>query len=315
MNRLPAHIKVVGVLALFLLTLQACAQAAPTLQPTLVPTPTSVPTVLAPLPPQQTQASPPPCTQIGQQWVSPIDKVTLVCVPSGEFTMGADNNDPLALANEKPQHKVQLDAFWIDRTEATNANFQACVNAGACRPRPTQPGSTGVASHAHMTYYYDSETANYPVLIYTVEEAQTYCKWAGRRLPTEAEWEKAARGTDGRRFPWGSEDDCAHGSFLECDGDPTDVTTPLAGASPYGALNMAGNVWEWVSDHYAPDYYAHSPAKNPTGPNNDAGSVIRGGGWHSLTRDLRVTARTGGGLQHYIDGQLGFRCALSAKPS
>lgn len=237
-----------------------------------------------------------------------------MCVPAGEFTMGADDSDPDARPHEKPAHKVKLDAFWIDLTEVPNVAFAECVAAGACSPRPTRRGTTGVASLKHMNYYYDAEFANYPVLTYQVEDAEAYCKWAGRRLPTEAEWEKAARGTDGRTFPWGDGKECTHASFYGCTEDMTAVDSFAAGVSPYGAYNMAGNVWEWVSDLYSPDYYSSSPSDNPTGPATGEGNVRRGGGWRSLTRDLRVTARESGVAQHYMDGQMGFRCAMSDPP-
>lgn len=257
------------------------------------------------------QDQPSLCTQVGQHWVSLVDGVTLVCVPVGEFFMGADESDPNAQPHEKPQHQIYLDAFWMDRTEATNENFQKCVAAGICKPRPARRGTTGVASRRHLNYYYDPLFANYPVLIYTPDDAVTYCRWAGRRLPTEAEWEKAARGTDIRIFPWGDELDCSRASFSGCTEDTTNVEEPTAGASAYGALNMAGNVWEWVADWYAADYYSNSPNKNPTGPTTGEYKVRRGGGWSSLSRNLRSTTRESGSAHHYFDGQMGFRCALS----
>lgn len=255
---------------------------------------------------------PPQCETIGQQWVSPVDAVTLQCVPAGEFTMGAEADDTLASDDSKPKHPVYLDAFWIDRTEATNVNFQKCVDAGKCKPRPARRGTTGVASIKHLNYYYDPEFVNYPVLIYDPEDAAAYCAWSGRRLPTEAEFEKAARGTTDGIYPWGNELSCDRASYLGCADDLTPVDMPQAGASPYGVLNLSGNVWEWVADWYAGDSYAHAPRKNPTGPATGEYRVRRGGGWRSLSRHLRVTARASGEAQHYFDGQIGFRCALSA---
>lgn len=254
------------------------------------------------------------CDTIGEYWSTSRDNSLAMCVPAGEFTMGASDSDPDAGPDEKPAHKVNLDAFWIDRTEVTNAMFARCVSQGGCDPRPERRGTTGVASLKHLNYYYDAEFANYPVLTYEAKDAADYCEWAGRRLPTEAEWEKAARGTDARQFPWGEGKECTRGSFFGCTEDTTTVDGPMAGASPYGALNMAGNVWEWVADQYASDYYANSPSTNPTGPAQGQGNVRRGGGWRSLTRDLRVTARESGVAQHYMDGQMGFRCAMSDRP-
>jgi formylglycine-generating enzyme required for sulfatase activity len=282
--------------------------------------------------PQATSPSPPPslagsspgpsaaadqrpaCTQIGQTWVSPIDGVTLVCVPAASFQMGAADDDPGAAPDSKPRHLVRLSAFWIDRTEVTNADYQKCVVAQVCRAPSTVPGSTTTASKTHPDYYHEPAFAHYPVLVYTPEEAVAYCTCMKRRLPTEAEFELAAGGTDGRTYPWGDTLDCAHASYLGCTTDTTDVETPLAGASPYGALNMAGNVWEWLADRYSADYYAESPVQDPTGPATGDYTSRRGGGFSSLPRQLVVTVRANGDPVHYFDGQMGFRCAASASP-
>ncbi|MCB0174490.1 MAG: SUMF1/EgtB/PvdO family nonheme iron enzyme [Anaerolineae bacterium] len=271
----------------------------------------------------------PACTVIGQTWTSPIDGVELVCVPAGEFLMGAAETDLQADDDEKPQHQVYLDAFWIDRTEVTNANFLKCIDEGACQPEIFELSALTYTPYAVHPDYQD-----FPVLLYEVDVAAAYCQWAGRRLPTEAEWEKAARGTDGRRYPWGNTDlDCTKASYFGCENTlkPYDATGPrcgyssycrttrvddyLAGASPYGALNMVGNVWEWVADKYSPTYYAHSPSQNPTGPSEGEFGVRRGGGTKSLSSDLRVTSRASGQGHHYFDGQMGFRCAVSAGKS
>jgi eukaryotic-like serine/threonine-protein kinase len=270
---------------------------------------------------------PPPCIAIGQTWISPKDGVTLVCVPAGEFLMGATKADPLARDDEKPQHRVYLDAYWIDRTEVSNSNFAKCLDAGVCRPEVYETTAQTFTPYAVHPDYQD-----HPAFLYEAKAAADYCQWAGRRLPSEAEWEKAARGTDDRRFPWGNEIDCAHANYFEC---PVNTVQPdeklngprcgysyfcrtvqvddhPAGASPYGALNMAGNVWEWVNDWYAPDYYSISPADNPIGPAAGEYRVRRGGGTKSFASDLRVTARAGGQVGHVFDSQIGFRCALSA---
>ena len=271
----------------------------------------------------------PPCTTIGQTWTSPTDGMTLICVPAGEFLMGAASDDVLARDDEKPQHRVYLDAYWLDRTEVTNAEFAQCMAAGACQPKVYD--DTDAKTYIPYTIHPDYQ--GYPALLYEYEAVAAYCQWAGRRLPTEAEWEKAARGTDGRRFPWGNEIDCSYATYYDCtvnsgqlDENHTgprcgeqsytcrtaQVDTHPTGASPYGALNMAGNVWEWVADWYAPDYYAVSPTNNPTGPAAGAYRVRRGGGAKSLASDLRATARAGDSVGHFFDGQIGFRCALSA---
>jgi formylglycine-generating enzyme required for sulfatase activity len=235
--------------------------------------------------------------------------------------MGAADNDPQAKDNEKPQHQVYLDAFWIDRTEVTNANFARCMADGACRPEIYE-----LTARTYTPYAVHPDYQDYPALLYEADVAAAYCQWAGRRLPSEAEWEKAARGMDERRYPWGNELDCGRANYYACDHTKTAKSTEppckysggcrmsrvddhLDGASPYGVLNMAGNVWEWVADRYSSDYYANSPASNPTGPDEGEFRVRRGGGAKSLTQDLRVTSRASGAPHHYFDGQMGFRCA------
>jgi formylglycine-generating enzyme required for sulfatase activity len=268
----------------------------------------------------------PTCTEIGQTWTSPADGVTLVCVPAGEFLMGAADDDPLAGDDEKPQHPVYLDAFWIDGTEVTNANFAKCMADGACRPQVYE-----LSAMTYVPYSIHPDYQDYPALLYESDVATAYCRWAQKRLPTEAEWEKAARGTDGRHYPWGDKLDCTRAIYESCDDTPAMLKAPrcgstahcrtvrvddyLAGASPYGALNMAGNVWEWVADWYSPVYYYTWPTRNPTGPETGEFKVRRGGGTKSLAQDLRVAARASGSPQHYFDGQMGFRCAASGSNS
>jgi eukaryotic-like serine/threonine-protein kinase len=265
------------------------------------------------------------CTKVGQTQVSPVDGVVVVCIPAGEFLMGAANNDPQARDDEKPQHPVYLDAFWIDRTEVTNANFAKCMAVGVCRPEIYD-----VSAKTYIPYAVHPDYQDFPAFLYEADVVAAYCQWAGRRLPTEAEWEKAARGTEMRAYPWGNELDCAKANYYGCaHPSKTDETTGprcgssshcqttkvddyLAGASPYGVLNMAGNVWEWVADWYSPTYYANSPINNPTGPAKGDFRVRRGGGSTSLAQDLRVTARASGSPHHYFDGQMGFRCAVGA---
>lgn len=288
----------------------------PTVTPELSSANTRLPTVI--------DETGPSCTAIGQTWTSPLDEMTLVCIPAGEFLMGATANDPAALDNEKPQHQVYLDTFWIDRTEVTNANFARCMADGACRPEVYE-----LSAKTYTPYAVHPDYQDFPVLLHEADVAAAYCEWVGRRLPTEAEWEKAAHGIEVRSYPWGNELDCTKANYYECNKTPKvdDVTGPRcgysgrcrtvrvddysAGASPYGVLNMAGNVWEWVADWYAPDYYAASPSRNPTGPAEGDFKVLRGGGSKSISRDLRVTSRVSGEPQHYFDGQIGFRCAVS----
>jgi len=252
--------------------------------------------------------------------------MTMLYVPGGEFTMGSTDADIDAIlaecsdcerdwyTNEQPQHTVTLDAFWIDKTEVTNAQYRECVEAGAC---------TASAYADESDYNGDQQ----PVVGVDWSQAKAYCEWAGVRLPTEAEWEKAARGTDGRTYPWGNEWDVQ--TTRRCNfSDKNDPTGPsdteaddgyartapvgsyLAGASPYGVLDMAGNVWEWVADWYDADYYDNSPGNNPKGPNSGGSRVLRGGSWSDVWFYVRAASRSDyspSGRGNYI----GFRCAGS----
>jgi formylglycine-generating enzyme required for sulfatase activity len=227
----------------------------------------------------------------------------MVAVAAGEFTMGAgadagfkecqkfskdcDRKDYL---EEGPAHKVNLSGFAIDKLEVTQAEFDKCVAAGKCKANKKFDGFAGPAQ---------------PVVGVDWNDAVSYCAWAGKRLPTEAEWEKAARGTDGRVYPWGDDFD---EKKINAGERSAPVGSCPAGASPYGALDMAGNVWEWVADWYAADYYAKSPAKDPTGPASGATRVVRGGSWAGARVAMRTTSRfdvapTGRSVD------IGLRCA------
>jgi serine/threonine-protein kinase len=288
-------------------------------QATITPAATSRSTATL-APPTSTGApSPARGLVIGSTMVSDKDGMTLVYVPAGEFTMGSADGDSEASSDEKPQHKVALDAFWIDRTEVTNAQYRKCVAAGACQP----PSNS--SSYTRSSYYGNAEYDNYPVLYVSWEAAQKYCQWAGRRLPTEAEWEKAARGTDGRKYPWGN--GALAGNLLNfcdrnCSFDWKDSavddgyadTAPVghypAGASPYGALDMAGNVWEWTADWYNKTYYQNAPAQNPKGPDSGQYRVLRGGSWLVGQWCVRAADRYGY-VPDSVNSYVGFRCARS----
>jgi len=242
--------------------------------------------------------------------ISDKDGMIQVYVPAGEFLMGSADSDSLASSDEKPQHTVYLDAFWIDKTEVTNAMYALCVTAEACQP----PGDT--RSYTRDNYYGNSQYADYPVINVSWNDAQAYCQWAGRQLPTEAEWEKAARGINGRIYPWGNATpDSNLLNFNEQVGDTTKVGSYPNGASPYGALDMAGNVWEWVNDWYHETYYSSSPAENPPGPSSGNYRVLRGGSWiyeaqwmYDAQQFVRAADRFWIGSD---DGGIvfGFRCA------
>ena len=253
------------------------------------------------------------------------DAMEMVLVPAGEFTMGSQPNNADPYDSEMPAHKVYLDTFWIDRTEVTNGQYALCVEAGACQA-PTAYGALRPNSRTRPDYYGNSVYTQYPVVYVDWDAAVAYCTWAGRRLPTEAEWEKAARGTDQRWFPWGNKN--VSGKFLNLadrgtgyyysynlvdDGyrDTSPVGNYPAGASPYGAYDMAGNVLEWTADWFSDSYYSVSPAENPTGPESGTLKVLRGGSLNSGNWSIRSTTRFYLGPE-YAYSYIGFRCAASA---
>lgn len=251
--------------------------------------------------------------EAGTSTISDTDGMTLLYVPAGEFIMGRPfSNEPqesktergrFVVQNEDPQHTVYLDAFWIDQTEVTQEMYAKCVDAGVCR----------------APFCSIKDTENIPVTCISRDDAAQYCTWAGRALPTEAQWEKAARGTDARTYPWGEEpatcdlaviNDGTNNGFCDGVNKVWPVASKPAGASPYGAMDMAGNAWEWVADTFGADTYAESPYENPTGPQEGTYATVRGGGvfdyyWYDVRTTARVISRTS-----WRDSNLGFRCAL-----
>jgi len=227
------------------------------------------------------------------------DSSTMVRIPAGEFAMGSNNYD------EKPSHTVYLDAYYIDKYEVTNAQYKKFCDA-TNRFDPEFPHFGGKTDPGYFKNY-----PNNPVVNVTWEEASAYSSWAGKRLPTEAEWEKAARGTDGRKYPWGNKWDAS-----KCNSKESGInkTTPVGsypqGASPYGVMDMAGNVWEWCQDRYDHNYYQVSSSSNPTGPSSGAGRILRGGCWANRREVCTTTLRNCAPQEARFDFD-GFRCAQS----
>jgi len=245
----------------------------------------------------------------------------MVTVPAGEFRMGCDPANPgidSCRRNEMPLHPVYLETFAIDKYEVTNKEYRACYEAGACNP-PRKFGT-----HRDISYFDNSEYDYYPVLFTSNYDARAFCAWKGKRLPTEAEWEKAARGViDTRPWPWGNEPfDCTRANTHDCTGNPARVDSFVRGQSPYGAVGMAGNVHEWVQDFYLDDYYAWSPYYNPLNTQSQANPYYsaRGGDyrprwWYARTsnRNAGHHGDTGGSDDRplYRSFRVGIRCARS----
>lgn len=299
------------------------------MHPTRLPAASLLTLILLLLPACSPQPDLPP-PQPGSTRLAPKDSMTLLYIPAeGDFLMGSASG----LTDEQPQHPVYLDPYWLDQTEITNAMYRQCLQAGKCTPPYTR------------TDFDDPEFADHPVVSVSWEQARDYCTWAGRRLPTEAEWEKAAiwdpAANAQRTYPWGDDYDCRMGNFDDelaldasimpntpegCDGyiRTAPVGSYPQGASPYGALDLGGNVWEWVHDAFlevdpltgtVTNYYAVSPRANPQGvdPALTDYRVVRGGSWSTLFGYGRSAYRLWYGLDDtYPD--IGFRCALTADP-
>jgi formylglycine-generating enzyme required for sulfatase activity len=246
-----------------------------------------------------------------------IDGAKMVLVPAGSFKMGSN----LGSSHAQPVHEVMLDAFYIDQTEVTNAQYEAFIEDGGYQNEDywTEAGwhEKEELGWSQPSYWEDSDynAPNQPVVSVSWYEAAAFCKWRGNRLPTEAEWEKAARGMDGRTYPWGEH---IAGHLARYSGSSEEGTAPVGhyaeGVSPYGAYDMAGNVWEWVADAYDGEYYSNSPAVNPPGPDdkrNRRSKVIRGGHWYGAGKLPRSADRVSFHPGAQFDN-LGFRCVAVA---
>jgi formylglycine-generating enzyme required for sulfatase activity len=255
-----------------------------------------------------------PVAPVQDTRIRPADGMTMVHVPGGEFRMGR------TWSLQDRVHTVELDAFWIDQTEVTNGQYVQFLNVlgahtGACGGRDcVETQVEDRYSHILLRsqdgrYVVERGFENHPITQVSWYGAQAYCTWAGGRLPTEAEWEKAARGTDGRAYPWGNESpDCDKAQYGDCGEATIPVGSRPAGISPYGVLDMAGNVWERVADWYDPAYYGSSQAQNPQGPDSEVRKVFRGGSWGYPPAFLRTTDRARN-RPTYAGFNVGFRCA------
>lgn len=257
----------------------ATVSAAPTLMAFPTPVTISATTTLTP----------------GELWLNPVDGAEYVYVPGGEFTMGAEEYEA-ASPLEQPEHKVTIESFWLQRTEVTNAQYAKCVAAKACTPPNNQR-------------WQNPEFAQHPVTHVTWAQANAYAAWAGGRLPNEAEWERACRGTDGRLYPWGEEEPTSKlANYNNEIGDTTPVGSYPDGVSPYGALDMAGNVWEWTSSLEKP--YPYNAKDGREDPKASGKRMLRGGSYYYTEYQLHCTTRSGftptTANQHF-----GFRVAMT----
>lgn len=271
---------------------------------------------------------------LGDIWLRPNDGMLMLFVPSGQFSMGSTREmakyaerlceqtcgtlavaacQPAAFRDEQPAHEVELHGYWIDRTEVTNAQYRSCVGAGECKPPALS------SSYSHPTYYGDRGYDTYPVMNVVWDMADRYCTWVGARLPTEAEWEYAARGPEARIFAWGNDFDKTRLNYCDsscpliadaayADGypDAAPVGSFPSGVSWIGALDMTGNAREWVSDWLGK--YPAASVTDPRGPASGDLKITRGGSWYDTPDDVRSANRGGESLEYYRDN-LGFRCA------
>jgi formylglycine-generating enzyme len=253
--------------------------------------------------PSAAQPSPKPVNEVVGK-----DGAPMILVPAGLFPMGVPKGDRDGGRDEYPRHEVVLDHYYIDKYEVTHGRYAEFVKATGHRTpeNPKYPKRTLWSDHL------SDSLSERPVINVDWQDSEAYCRWAGKRLPTEAEWEKAARGTEDRRFPWGNvEPTDKHLNFNQkWKGEKTlmPVGSYEAGKSPFGAYDMAGNVWEWVADWYDPLYYEKSPGTNPKGPDTGTYKVLRSSGWSVETPLVRLFTRVKSDPKNRNDST-GFRCA------
>lgn len=250
------------------------------------------------------------------------DDIIMAYIPPGEFTMGSNDRD-----EERPPHTVYLDGYWIGKTEVTVKQFGLFVEDESYVTDAEKRGEATIRTGGKpeikkgITWKNPGfkQDDNHPVVCVSWDDVQSYCKWLSKRIglifkmPTEAQWEKAARGIDSRKYPWGNgEPDEKLANFDKKIGKTSPLGSYPDGASPYGLLDMAGNVWEWCKDAYKSDYYKESPTKNPPGPDSDSKRVQRGGCWDYDAGYLRCAFR-GQGTPHLCFNIVGFRLCQDIK--
>ncbi len=321
---LPARKKVFPILAIavvgffvllvalgggyFLLTTPGILSPLPTPTKLVLPSPTEIPPTQEIIPPtvMPTEAATALPTETSEPVeIKDIKNVPMRLVPAGEFTMGSDDTGDVG---SRPAQTVYVDAFYMDKFEVSNEMYDACVYAVECR-RPQQGGSA-----TRNTYFSNPVFANYPALYIDWKMANAYCEWRGARLPTEAEWEKAARGTDARMYPWGNQEpDCSLANRVGCVADTTPVDQHEKGQSPYGVYGLSGNVWEWTSTLFKK--YPYDATDGREDPDKLGERIARGGSWHvfggnsgNVRADTRLKLDPG-----YFGGYVGFRCVVSVE--
>ena len=240
--------------------------------------------------------------QTPQAFAVEKDSVQMVKIPAGKFLMGSKSGE--GREDERPQRQVFLDEFSIDIEEVTNERYLNFIHSTG-RKEPPNPYGDNLLSQ-------QGEVSSMPVVQVTWYDAVDYCRWAGKRLPTEAEWEKTARGENGFVYPWGSESPHTRPVNFEREWEGTKTLLPVRSttgtSSPYGVHDLAGNAREWVRDWYGSDYFKTASQTNPQGPDSGILKVIKGGSWHSFKADVRAASRGKGGFALKTDG-IGFRCA------
>jgi len=266
--------------------------------PTITQTPSATPTVTQ-TPANTATATPLVSTPGTSPFPYPVETqihgAAMIFIPAGTFAMGSDSGN----SDHQPAHSVSLNAFYIDKFEVSLEDYNRCVTAGACQPPDPLP-------------YLDPKSyADRPAVNLTWQDARDYCSWRDAALPSEAQWEKAARGSDGRAYPWGnSAPDCSLANYgNKCRRGLSPVDSYPVAASPYGVINLAGNTMEWVADVYDPDYYAGSPTSDPTGPEAGKERVVRGGGWTFPLEYLATYARWHQDPERGY-ANVGFRCVV-----